>query len=312
MTRTTILVAAVIAFAAALPAVTAHAQAIRTFVSLTGTDNSTCSVIAPCRHFQSAVNVTSVGGEVDALDPGAYGSFTISQAITINGQGWSYVAPPADGAAITVNAGSGNVDIRGVLLNGIGVSGANGIAFNTGNSLRVTESVIRNFVNSGIYFTPTTLTATKLLVSNSVISDNGSNGIYAAPARNAGDANVAVDHVTLDNNGDGLVVETDLQAIVASVSESTITNSTTIGIFIVSDGSTLDMLVRNCAIVGNATGLTSSGSNGLMRVTRSSIVSNTTGWNTALSGTVTTYADNIIDGNFSGGNNQPPSPGSYK
>jgi hypothetical protein len=27
-----------------------------------------------------------VGGEVDALDPGAYGSFTISHAITIEGQ----------------------------------------------------------------------------------------------------------------------------------------------------------------------------------------------------------------------------------
>ena len=88
------------------------------------------------------MTATSPGGEVDALDPGAYGSFTISQAITIEGQGWSYVAPPSGGAAITINAGSGNVTIRGVSLNGVGATGGtNGIVFNSGGSLTVTNCV---------------------------------------------------------------------------------------------------------------------------------------------------------------------------
>jgi hypothetical protein len=77
-----------------LPTAPAQAQSPRTFVSAAGNDSNPCSFTAPCRHFQAAVNVTSAGGEVDALDPAGYGPITISQAITIEGQGWSYIAPP--------------------------------------------------------------------------------------------------------------------------------------------------------------------------------------------------------------------------
>src|SRR5216683_4019773 len=139
MSRTTIVMAAALALAVTLPAVPAQAQSIRTFVSTAGSDNPSCSLASPCRHFSAAVAATAAGGEVDALDPGAYGSFTISQAITIEGQGWSYVAPPSNGNAITINAVSGNVFIRGVSLNGVGVANANGILFNSGGSLNVQD-----------------------------------------------------------------------------------------------------------------------------------------------------------------------------
>jgi hypothetical protein len=66
---------------------------------------------------------TSAGGEVDALDPAGYGPITISQAITIEGQGWSYAAPAANSPAITINAVTGNVSIHGVSLNGVGITG---------------------------------------------------------------------------------------------------------------------------------------------------------------------------------------------
>src|SRR5258708_38685782 len=131
MTRTIFIVGA-LALPATLPAVPAQAQSIRPFVSTAGSDSNPCSLASPCRHFSAAVAATAVGGEVDALDPGAYGSFTVSQTITIEGQGWSYVAPPNNGNAITINAGSGNVTIRGVSLNGIGTSTTNGIVFNSG------------------------------------------------------------------------------------------------------------------------------------------------------------------------------------
>src|ERR1700722_12172353 len=108
MPRITLAIAAVLAVT--LPAVSAQARgAIRTYVSITGSDSNPCSLTAPCRHFQAAVNATSAGGEVDALDPGGYGSFTINQAVTIEGEGWSYVAPGSNGVAISVNASSGNV-----------------------------------------------------------------------------------------------------------------------------------------------------------------------------------------------------------
>jgi hypothetical protein len=105
----TIFIAAALALAVTLPAVSAQAQAPRTFVSAAGSDSNPCSFAAPCRHFQAAVNATTLGGEVDALDPAGYGPITISQAITIEGQGWSHIAPPANLQAITNNAMTGNV-----------------------------------------------------------------------------------------------------------------------------------------------------------------------------------------------------------
>src|SRR5258708_15404455 len=118
MTRT-IFIGAALALAITLPAAPASAQSIRTFVSTAGSDSNPCSLAQPCRHFSAAVAATAVGGEVDALDPGAYGSFTISHAITIEGQGWSYVAPPDHGNAITLKPRSGNVTIHRVSLNSV-------------------------------------------------------------------------------------------------------------------------------------------------------------------------------------------------
>src|SRR5216683_4582768 len=146
MSRTTIVMAAALALAVTLPAVPAQAQSIRTFVSTAGSDNPSCSLASPCRHFSAAVAATAAGGEVDALDPGAYGSFTILHAITIEGQGWSYVASPSNGNAITINAGaSDNIKIHGVSLNGVGTTSSNGIVFNAGASLTVTDCVAQNF-----------------------------------------------------------------------------------------------------------------------------------------------------------------------
>ncbi len=149
-------IAAALALAAVLPAVSAHAQAPRTFVSAAGSDSNPCSFAAPCRHFQAAVNATTVGGEVDALDPAGYGPIvTITQAITIEGQGWSYIAPPAGGNAITINAGSGDVTLRGLSLNGAGITGGtNGIVFNSGDSLAVTDCLARNFTQNASSISP--------------------------------------------------------------------------------------------------------------------------------------------------------------
>ena len=132
-----------------LPTGSAQAQSPRTFVSAVGSDSNSCTFAAPCRHFQAAVNATSAGGEVDALDPAGYGPIVISQAVTIEGQGWSYIAPPAGGNGITINAVSGKVSIHGVSLNGAGITGGtNGIVFNSGDTLTVTDCVAQNFAGS--------------------------------------------------------------------------------------------------------------------------------------------------------------------
>jgi hypothetical protein len=312
MTRTAIVTAAALAFAATLTAAPAEAQSIRTFVSTAGSDSNPCSITSPCRHFSAAVAATAAGGEVDALDPGAYGSFTISHAITIEGQGWSYVAPPAGGAAITINAGaSDNINIRGVSLNGVGVSPANGIRFNIGASLTVENSVIRNFSGNGIVFEPNSSTLSQLFVSNTVASNNVE-GIQILTS-GSGTTTGVLDHVTMENNiGTGLDVETNTQAITITVSDSVIANSGATGIFAGSNApGSVNMMVRNSTIANSAfNGLGVVGSGSILRVTRSTITGNATAWADISSGVVASYVDNNIDGNGSA-NSTPPNTTGY-
>jgi hypothetical protein len=222
-----------------LPAVSAQAQAARTFVSAAGSDSNNCTnVTTPCRHFQNAVNATAEGGEVDALDPANYGSFTISQAITIDGQGWSYVAPPSSGAAITINANTGdNVVIRGVLLDGGGTTGTNGIVFNSGGNLTVTDCVAQNFSFSssggdGILMHPTS-GAMSFVITNTIVTNNNSGGIvYAPPRFSTATASGVIDHVVATNNFIGIAFQTTNGggATTGAISNSVVGNSGADGI----------------------------------------------------------------------------------
>jgi hypothetical protein len=262
MTRT-IIVAAALALAAILPAVSANAQAPRTFVSAAGSDSNPCSFAAPCRHFQAAVTATSAGGEVDALDPAGYGPITISQAITIEGQGWSYIAPPTNGNGITINAMSGNVTISGVSLNGVGITGQTfGIMINSGDSFTVRDCVVRNFA-FGIYYKPTNDPA-NFLVSNTIASDNTFTGVVIAPANGVATTPVTLSRITANDNTFGV-------AIVAGhvmIANSTLSNNSVAGLQ--SDSGTV--WLAKSVISGNSGGV-------------------------VVGGTVNSYADNDINGN---------------
>jgi hypothetical protein len=307
----------------------AQAQtAIRTYVSVSGSDTNPCSLTAPCRHFSAAVALTSAGGEVDALDPGGYGSFTIGQAISIEGQGWSYVAPADGGNAITVNVSSGAVSIRGVSLNGVGATGStNGIMFNSvsGGTLDVQNSVIFGFSNDGIDFAPSangslyiadTLIAANALgvqisISSAVSSStldhvrvekNVNNGISAEVS---GTANMSVsisNSVMAGNgtttNGCGLNITVLSGASDAiTVTDDTVVNNGN-GICTNVVGTSNNLVIRNSTI-GNsvATGLSLTG--GYATVTRSTITSNTTG--ISGSGTVYSFSDNNLINNITPG-----------
>jgi hypothetical protein len=309
MTRTTIVMAAGLALAVTLPAASAQAQSARTFVSAAGSDSNPCSFAAPCRHFQAAVNATTVGGEVDALDPAGYGPITISQAITVEGQGWSYIAPPAGGNGITINAVSGKVAIHGVSLNGVGITGSTtGIQFNSGGSLNVRDSVIQNFTGDGIFFGPNSSTLSQLFVSNTLVSDNGGDGISISPAGSGTTTGVLdQDHVE-NNGGNGIIAITSTQTINVTFSDSVSANNSSDGI-IASGTTPVAIMVRNSTMANNVVdGLVASGAGANIRVTRSTITGNAAGTN-ELGGFVMSYADNNIDGN---GSNFAPPPIGYK
>src|SRR5688500_658928 len=62
-------------------------QATRTWVSGVGDDVNPCSRTAPCKTLAGAYVKTAIGGEINVLDPGGFGSLTISKSITIDGGG---------------------------------------------------------------------------------------------------------------------------------------------------------------------------------------------------------------------------------
>jgi hypothetical protein len=303
MTRT-IFIAATLALAITLPTASARAQSIRTFVSTAGSDSNPCSITQPCRHFSAAIAVTSVGGEVDALDAGAYGSFTITGAITIEGQGWSYVAPPPSGNGITINAGSGSVTIRGVSLNGAGVSGGtNGIVFNSGGSLTVTNCVAQNFTASGttgngILIAPTS-GSVSFAITNTIVSNNGLVGINYDPPSGSANAYGVIDHVTATNNQFGIIIYpiNSSGSTIVALSNSVATNNSANGILAANGTGPLTFSIDNATVSGNADGIYALSTPKVL-LGRSVITGSSTGVdNETSSNSFYTYQDNRINGN---------------
>src|SRR6202140_5531134 len=176
MTRTAIVIAAVLAFAATLPPASAQAQ--RFFVAATGSDGNPCTFASPCRSFQHAHDVASSGGEIDVLDPAGYGALTIIKSISIQGHGFSGISVGASATAVTITAGASDiVSLNGLLIDGATV-GATGVQFNSGNTLNIANCVIRGFGNTGtgINFAPQgtgSFGSSNFYISNTLVASNG-------------------------------------------------------------------------------------------------------------------------------------------
>ena len=110
--RISVLAALVCAVCLSLFSMPANAQATRTWVSGVGDDANPCSRTAPCKTWPGAISKTAAGGEIDALDPGGFGTVTITKAITLDGGGGQVASILASGTnAINVNAGATDVVI---------------------------------------------------------------------------------------------------------------------------------------------------------------------------------------------------------
>src|ERR1700744_6038979 len=126
----------------------AHAQATRTWVSGVGDDANPCSRTAPCKTFAGAISKTAAGGEIDCLDPGGFGTVTITKSITLDCGGGgivgSILASPV--AGINVSAAGGTVIIRNLSINGAGTTlGTRGINILAAANVMVEHSHIMNF-----------------------------------------------------------------------------------------------------------------------------------------------------------------------
>jgi hypothetical protein len=291
---------ALFAFASMLPAMPAHAQT-RVFVGAQGSDANPCTFALPCRSFQRAHDAVLAGGEINVLDPAGYGAVTISKAISIQGHDFASVSPAASADAITINAGPNDkINLRGLAIEGFGTGDA-GVVFNSGASLNIHDSIIRNFQFSGILFQPNT--SSQLNISQTQIVDlsDVASAILISPSAGSPAITAALDHVTLKIGGVGLNVDDELAGSMNVTIADSIISKFADGIEVASSNGATNVAVRDCTVINNGTGILSTGSAAIVRVTRSTITANGTGLNTASSGRLISFGDNSLAGNTTDG-----------
>jgi Right handed beta helix region len=174
----------------------------RVFVSArSGNNANACdNVNTPCQTFAGAVVQLNPDGEVIVLDSGGYGPVTITQGVTIEAPAGvtAFIHPPS-GDAITVNAGSNTVTLKGLTLN---VGAGNGITVNSVGTLNVENDSITGFANDGIAM----LSAGRLNIKGTDIK-GCLNGVFLAVS--AGTVQASIDHCHFDGNAlDGFSADT--------------------------------------------------------------------------------------------------------
>lgn len=136
----------------------AQAQATRTWVSGVGDDANPCSRTAPCKTFAGAISKTAKDGEISVLDPGGYGTVTITKSIYINGtHGAGYgsiLASGTNGVIINITDAADvkkAVRLRSLDINGAPTSapGLNGVRIIAANEVHVEDCVIDGFIGAG-------------------------------------------------------------------------------------------------------------------------------------------------------------------
>src|SRR4029078_1970183 len=162
----------------------AQAQATRTWVSGVGDAFNPCSRTAPCKTYAGAISKTAKDGEISTLDPGGFGTVTITKSITINGggagQGYGSILSARSPGGGTVNI-TDAADVRKtVRLNWLDINGAstgtNGVRFIRGNALHIENCNLDGFVDSGVNLNASTQAVNQLHMRNVSIR-NVANGI---------------------------------------------------------------------------------------------------------------------------------------
>jgi hypothetical protein len=188
----------------------AHAQATRTWVSGVGNDANPCSRTAPCKTWAGAIAKTAAGGEIDALDPGGFGTLTITKSITLDGGGGQVASILASGTnGVNVSAAATDVVIvRNVRFNGLLNSvapGLVGIQVNTAARVVIEKCDIFGFSTSGVSVVPSSGTVAVKIQETNI--NNSAVGVSAKPTGGA-TVNMSIDHSWLDANvGGGIKVD---------------------------------------------------------------------------------------------------------
>jgi hypothetical protein len=268
-----------------------YAQASRTWVSGVGDDANPCSRTAPCRTWAGAISKTAAGGEMNALDPGAFGAVTITKSISIEAVGL-IAGTQASGASngVIVNAGATDV----VVLRGLG-TGLAGVRFLAGGALHVEDCTINNFT-TGIEFIPAA--NAQLFVNRTILRRNKGSGLTGGAvliAPTGGTTKASLEHVVAEDNGFAFKVQ---DRSLVSIRNSSAAGNLFAAFRAGSTSMPVELFLDDVVAAHNgSTGVAAVGALATVRLTNSTITGNAAGISN--SGVIMTFNTNHISGNGS-------------
>jgi hypothetical protein len=289
----------------------AQAQATRTWVSGVGDDANPCSRTAPCKTFAGAISKTAAGGEINAIDPGGYGTVFINKAMTIDGTGAQSSILGSGTNGINVAAGATDVVIlRNINING-GNTGLKGISFTSGAALHVDNCTIFDFNGSGsglgIDFEPSA--ASLLFVNNTSIRNNVGGGILVKPGT-GGSAKVSLENLQLEDNLYGIRAEDNSKV---TAHNTTAAGNSKNGFLAVSNAAPVEMNLERCVSKNNGTNGVASviavlGGSSTIRLSYVTVTDNLTGLSAQSGGQIISVFQNGAGTNFISGNGTDGAP----
>ena len=281
----------------------AQAQASRTWVSGVGDDVNPCSRTAPCKTFAGAISKTLVNGEIDCIDPGGFGTITITKSITIDCHQTmgSILNAGTNGMTIAYDSFAATdlrkaVRVRGLAFQGsdTGVIGIRiiGAANSAGSAVFIEDTVIDgNFGGAARGISDERSGGGELYVTNSTVRNIGNQGVYVNPSAGASlglKISVLINNIRVENCGTGYFASSAVSTLIRN---SVFSGNTGAGVYGEGPFAFSDILVASSLINGNGTGVQTPGSS-TIRLSDTDIISNGTG----ITGTSYSYVTNRIVG----------------
>ena len=305
MTKSTFLSALLGAlFVAGLAIAPAQAQASRTWISGVGDDANPCSRTAPCKTFAGAISKTLGGGEIDVLDPGGFGAVTITKSITLDGGGGQVASILVSGSnGVNISAAATDIIIlRNLRLNGIvqtGSPGLVGVQVNTAARVVIEKCDIFGFGTAAL-LVATSATSSPLVKFQETTLNNNAAGISVKPTGGTVKIEIESTHVDANTNAGLRVDGTAGGAVIATISESSISLNGAAGLNVLSGTANVSVDVQRTVIANNnGAGVSSSNTNGgtsTVTVGDSMLSNNVAAWNIAGTATLASYKNNQVTG----------------
>lgn len=226
-------------------ATTASAQATRTWVSGVGDDANPGSRTAPCKTFAGVISKTAAKGIINVIDPGSYGTVTITKSITIDGGGTEANILASGISGILINAAATDVVVlRNLNLDGVDNNSPAGIRILSAGAVYLENCRIKGFV-VGVNEATMAATGTQIFVRDCLIHECSAEGLLMTPGDGA--ASVALlENSRIEGCGAGVLVNSRGRAI---LSNSTVAFNVAAGLKRAGTG--LIQTYKNNRIVGN-------------------------------------------------------------